>query len=154
MIVQCDKEMSIIDVCRKLARVREGEKSVTICAEDKSSEHRFCRSSALSRPRSRTMLSDKSKRTPPYSFQQHLLPSHSQFVTLESCSQDLQCDLTVELLCSICSVLRMFGESVFVMFSDHEVGAAKLTNRWISGCWWGRDGSSDMNTWWVPSLVC
>ena len=39
--------------------------------------------------------------------------------------------------------LCMFGESVFALISDHEVRAAKLTNRWISGCWWGRDASSD-----------
>ena len=29
------------------------------------------------------------------------------------------------------------------MIPDHEVRAAKLTNRWISGCWWGRDASWD-----------
>ena len=37
----------------------------------------------------------------------------------------------------------MFGESVFAWTPDHEVRAAKLTNRWISGCWWRRDASSD-----------
>ena len=37
----------------------------------------------------------------------------------------------------------MFGESVFALIPDHEVRAAKLTNRWISGCWWGRVASSD-----------
>ena len=37
----------------------------------------------------------------------------------------------------------MFGESVFALIPDHAVRAAKLTNRWISGCWWGRDASSD-----------
>ena len=37
----------------------------------------------------------------------------------------------------------MFGESVFAFIPDHAVRAAKLTNRWISGCWWGRDASSD-----------
>ena len=37
----------------------------------------------------------------------------------------------------------MFGESVFALTPDHEVRAAKLTNRWISGCWWRRDASSD-----------
>ena len=37
----------------------------------------------------------------------------------------------------------MFGESVFALIPDHGVRAAKLTNRWISGCWWGRDASSD-----------
>ena len=37
----------------------------------------------------------------------------------------------------------MFVESVVALIPDHEVRAAKLTNRWISGCWWGRDASSD-----------
>ena len=39
------------------------------------------------------------------------------------------------------SPLCMFGESVFALIPDHEVRGAKLTNRWISGCWWGRDAS-------------
>ena len=37
----------------------------------------------------------------------------------------------------------MFGESVFAFIPDHEVRAAKLANRWISGWWWRRDASSD-----------
>ena len=37
----------------------------------------------------------------------------------------------------------MFGESVFALIPDQQVRAAKLTNRWISGCWWGRDASAD-----------
>ena len=41
------------------------------------------------------------------------------------------------------SPLFMLSESVFALISDHEMRAAKLTNRWISGCWWGRDASSD-----------
>ena len=41
------------------------------------------------------------------------------------------------------SLLCMFGESVFALIPDHEVRTAKLTNRSISGCWWGRDVSSD-----------
>ena len=41
------------------------------------------------------------------------------------------------------SPLCMCGESVFALIPDHDVRAAKLTNRWISGCWWRRDASSD-----------
>ena len=37
----------------------------------------------------------------------------------------------------------MFGESVFALIPDDEVRATKLTNRCVSGCWWGRDASSD-----------
>ena len=47
----------------------------------------------------------------------------------------------------------MFGESVFALIPDHEVRAAKLTNRWISGCWWDATHRR-MNTWWVRSSVC
>ena len=38
--------------------------------------------------------------------------------------------------------LCMCAESVFALIPNHEV-RAKLTNRWISGCWWRRDASSD-----------
>ena len=68
---------------------------------------------------------------------------------MDLCSQDLRCDLTVELFLNICLVLasyvsplRVFGESVFAMIPDHEVRAATLRNKWMSGCWWGRDASS------------
>ena len=37
------------------------------------------------------------------------------------------------------SLLCMFGESVFALIPDHEVRASKLTSRWTSGCWWGRN---------------
>ena len=38
----------------------------------------------------------------------------------------------------------MFVESVSALIPDHEVRAAKLTNRWISGCWWGRDSADQL----------
>ena len=47
----------------------------------------------------------------------------------------------------------MFGETVFALIPDHEVQPAKLTNRWISGCWWRREASSDEHQA-VRSLVC
>ena len=57
VIVQCDKEMSIIDVCRSCTRTKR-ENSVTICAKNKSSEQRICRSSARTHTGTRTMLPD------------------------------------------------------------------------------------------------
>ena len=44
----------------------------------------------------------------------------------------------------------MFGESVFGLIPDHEVRAAKLTNRWISGCWWGRES---LAAWMAANVV-
>ena len=49
VIIQCDKEMSIID---------KRENSVTICAKNKSSEQRVCRSSTRTHTGTRTMLLD------------------------------------------------------------------------------------------------
>ena len=90
----------------------------------------------------------KLRQTLAYNTQQFHLPFHLQFVTLDLFSQDSQCDPTAEHHSNIClelhvSPLCTFGESVFALMPDHEVRAAKLTNRWISGCWWGRDASSD-----------
>ena len=53
VIVHCDKELSIIDVCRKVA--------VTIRAKNESSGQCFCWSSALTHTRTRTMLSDTNR---------------------------------------------------------------------------------------------
>ena len=57
IIIQCDKEMSIIDVCRKVAR----ERNVTLCAKNKSSEQPVCRSSTRTHTGTRTMLSDTNR---------------------------------------------------------------------------------------------
>ena len=50
---------------------------------------------------------------------------------------------TFQFLFGACISLVRVGESGFYMISDREVGAVKLTNRWISGCWWRRDALSD-----------
>ena len=90
----------------------------------------------------------KSRRTLAYSFQQFHLPFHLRFVTLDLFSQDSQrpdggTPFQYLLGTPYVSPLCTFGESVFALIPDHEVRAAKLTNRWISGCWWGRDAPSD-----------
>ena len=62
VIIQCDKEMSIIDVCRKVACERNARtNSVTICAKNKSSQQRFCRSSTRTHTGNRTMLLDTNR---------------------------------------------------------------------------------------------
>ena len=107
VIIQCDKEMSIIDVCRKVARERNARTVLRLAPKNKSSEQRACRSSARSHSGTRTMLPDKLRRTLAYRFQQFHLPFHLQFVTLDLCSQDSQCDLTAERHSNICSEIHM-----------------------------------------------
>ena len=90
----------------------------------------------------------KSRRTLAYTFQQFHLPFHLQFVTLD-CAQDAtvrpdgRTPFQYLLGTPYVSLLCMFGESVFALIPDHEVRAAKLTNRWISGSRCERDASSD-----------
>ena len=92
-----------------------------------------------------------SERTLVCSFQQHLAQFHSQFVAQDLCLQDSQCDPTEERHSNICLALRMHQpcaclvNQFFTVIPDHEVSAAKLTNRWISGCWWKRDALSDQH---------
>ena len=109
VIIQCDKEMSIIDVCRKVAPRTKPENSVTICAENKSS-----RATGLSKQCTDTYRDShdatrhKSRRTLACSFQQFHLPFHLQFVTLDLFSQDSQCDPTAEPHSNICLELHMY----------------------------------------------
>ena len=141
--------MSIIDVCRKVAR----ERNARICYDLRQKQ--VIRATGSSKQCTDTYRDShdatrhKLWRTQAYSFQQFHLPFHLQFVTLDLFSQDSQCNPTAEPHSNICLELHMyhffcmFGEAVFALIPDHEVRAAKLTNRWISGCWWGRDASSD-----------
>ena len=56
IIIQCDKEMSIIDVCRKSCTRTKRGISFANCAKNKSSEQRVCRSSTRTLSGTRTML--------------------------------------------------------------------------------------------------
>ena len=92
VIVQCDKEMSIIDVCRKLACERKA-RTVLRFAQKK----RVTRATGLSKRYTDTYRDShdaarhKSRRTLAHSFQQSHLPSHLQFITLDVCYQESQC---------------------------------------------------------------
>ena len=94
VIIQCDNEMSIIDVCRKVARERNARTVLRFLPE---TSHRD----------SHDATRHKSRRTLAYSFQQFHLPFHLWFVTLDLCSQDSQCDPAAERHSNIYSALRM-----------------------------------------------
>ena len=142
--------MSVIDCVQKSCTRTKRENSVKNCARNKSSEQRVCRSSAPTHSGTRTMLPDTSP-------DEHWLSAFSNFICHSICSSlRWICALKIHSATrrqkphsNICSELCVyhslckFGESVFALIPDHEVRAAKLTNRWISGCWWGRDASSD-----------
>ena len=142
--------MSIIDVCRKVARVRNARTVLRFAPKNKSSKQRVCRSSTRTHSETRTMLPDTNR-------DKHWHTAFSNF-TCHSICNSLRwiCALKIHSATgrqnpipifarnyTCVSPWCMFGESVFALIPDHEVRAAKLTNKWISGCWWGRDASSD-----------
>ena len=105
VIIQCDQEMSIIDVCRKVARERNARTVFTIRAKNKSSEQRVCRSSARTHSGTRTMLQDTNR-------DEHWHTAFSNFTCHSIChsdlySQDSQCDPTAAHHSNICSELHM-----------------------------------------------
>ena len=109
VIIQCDKEMSTIDVCRKVARERNARKQ---CYDLRQKQ--VIRATGLSKQCTDTFRDShdatrhKSRRTLAYSFQQFHLPFHLRFVTLDLFSQDSQCNPTAELHSNICSELHMY----------------------------------------------
>ena len=99
VIIQCDKEMSIIDVCRKVARV------LRFAPETSHQSNGFVEAvhghiQGLARCYQRQIETDTG-------IQLHL-PFHLQSGALDLCSQDSQCDPTAELHSNICLELHMY----------------------------------------------
>ena len=134
----CDGRLEEIWVHCSRRELEKGENSVTICAENKSSEQRFRRSGTRTHARTCTMLSD-TNRDEHWDTAFNIITCHSICRSLRWICAHKQYLLETPYVSPLC----MFGESVFALIPDHEVRAAKLRNRWISGCWAGRDASSD-----------
>ena len=97
VILQCDKEMSIIDVCRKIARERNARTVLRFAPKTSHQNNGFVEAVHGHTHRdSHDATRHKLRRTLAYSFQQFHLPFHLQFVTLDLCSQDSQWDPTAE----------------------------------------------------------
>ena len=79
VIIQCGKEMSIIDVCRKVARERNAVTVLRFAPKNKSSEQRVCRSSARTYSGTRTMLPDTNR-------DEHWQTACSNFTCHSTCS--------------------------------------------------------------------
>ena len=108
IIIQCDKEMSIIDVCRKVARERNARTVLRFAPKTSHQSNGFVEAVHRTFRDSHDATRHKSRRTLAKSFQQFHLPSHLQSVTLDLCSQDSQCDPTAEPHSNICSELHMY----------------------------------------------
>ena len=149
VIIQYDKEMSIIDVCRKVARERNARTVLRFAPNTSHLSNGFVEAvhghiQGLARcyqtqieTNTVTQLSAISPAIP-------FAIRYAGFVLSRfTVRPDGRTPFQYLLGTPHVSLLCMFGESVFALIPDHEVRAAKLTNRWIIGCWWGRDASSD-----------
>ena len=106
-IIQCDREMSIIDVCIKAARERNARTVLRFAPKTSHQSNGFVEA-VHGHTGTLTMVPDnKLRRTLAYNFQQFHLPFHLQFVTLDLFSQDSQCDPTTEHHSNICLELHM-----------------------------------------------
>ena len=149
IIIQCDKEMSVIDVCRKVARERN-PRTVSRFAPQTSHQSNGCVEAAhghmqgLARCYQTQIEANTGLQLSAISPAIPFAIRYAGFVLSRfTVRHDGRTPFQYLLGTPYVSLLCMFGESVFALIPDHEVRAAKLTNRWISGCWWGRDASSD-----------
>ena len=141
VIIQCDKEVSTIDVCRKVARERNARTVLRFAPKTSHQSNGFVEAvhgqiQGLARC-NQTQLSAVSLAIPfAIRYAGFVL---SRFTVRPDGRTSFQYLLGTPHVSPLC----IFGESVFALIPDHEERAANLTNRWISGCWWGRDASCD-----------
>ena len=109
VITQCDKEMSIIDVCREVARERNARTVLRFVPTTSHQSNGFVEAvHGHIQGLARCYQTQKLRRTLACSFRQFHLPFHLQFVTLDLFSQDSQCDPTAEPHSNICLELHMY----------------------------------------------
>ena len=149
VIVQCDKEMSFIDVWRKLARERKARTVLRFATKTSHQSNGFVDAvhghiQGVARCYQTQVETTTGTRLSAMSLAIPLAVRYAGFVlTRFSVRPDGRTPFQFLLRTPFVSPLCMFGESVFASISDNELRAAKLTNRWISFCWWKRDASSD-----------
>ena len=140
--IQCDKEMSIIDVCRKVARERNARAVTRFAPKTSHQSNGFVKAvhghiQGLARCYQTQIETNTAVQllaiSPafPYAIRYAGFVL-SRFTVRPDGRTPFQYLLGTQYVSSLC----MFGESLFALIPDHEVLAAKLTNRWISGCWW------------------
>ena len=142
VIVQCDKDKGIIDVCRKVARERNGRTARRFAPKPSHQSNGFVEAvhghnQGLARCYQTQVETDTGIQLSAISPAIPLAVRYAGFVLSRfTVRPDGRTPYQYLLGTPYVSPSCMFGESVFALIPDHEVRAAKLTNRWISGCWW------------------
>ena len=141
IIIQCDKEMSIIDLCRKVARERNARTILRFAPKTSHQSNGFVEAvlghiQGLARCYQTQFETNTGIQLSAISPAVPFAIRYAGFVLSRfTVRPDGRTPFQHLLGTPYVSPLCMFGESVFALIPDHEVRAAKLTNRWISGCW-------------------
>ena len=157
VIIQCDKEMSIIDVCRKVTRERNARTVFRFAPKKSLQGNGFVEAvhghiQGLERCYQTHIGTNTGIKLSAISPAIPFAIRYAGFVLSRfTMRPDGRTPFQHLLGTPHVSPLCMFGESLFALIPDHEVRAAKLTNRWISG---GDEMHRRMNTWWERSMVC
>ena len=139
VIIQCDKEVSIIDMCRKVACERNARTVLRFAPKTGHQSNRFVEAvhghiQGLARYYQTQIETNTgiqlSAISPAFPF---AIRYAGFFLSRFTVRLDGRTPFQYLLGTPYVSPLCMFGESVFALIPDHEVRAAKLTNRWISG---------------------
>ena len=138
VIIQCDKEMRIIVLCRKVARERKARTVLRLAPKTSPQSNGFVEAvhghiQGLARCYQTQIETNTGIQLSAISLAIPFSVRYAGFVLSRFTARP---DGRTPF--QYCSELRMYGESIFPLIPDHEVRAAKLTNRWIIGCWWGR----------------
>ena len=142
VIIQCDKEMSIMDVCRKVARERNARTVLRFAPKTSHQSNGFVEAvhghiQGLARCYQTQIETNTGVQLSATSLAIPFAIRYAGFVLSRfTVRPDGRTPFQYLLGTPYVSPLCMFGESVFALIPDHEVRSAKLTNRWISGSWW------------------
>ena len=140
MIIQCDKEMSIIDVEKLHANETREQcydlrQKQVIRAMFVEAVHGHIQ--GLARCNQTQIETNTGVQLSAISLAFPFAIRHARFVLSRiTVRPDGRTPFQYLLGTPYVSPLCIFGESVFALIPDHEVRAAKLTNRWICGSWW------------------
>ena len=148
VIIQCDKEMSIIDVCRKVARERNARTVLRFKPKTSHPSNGFVEAMhghihGLARCYETQIETNTGMQFSAISLAIPFAIRYAGFSLKIHSATRRQNLIPILLGIPYVSPLCMFVETVFALIHYHEKRAAKLTNRWVIGCWWGRDASSD-----------
>ena len=161
IILHCDKEMSSIGVCRKIARERNARTALKFATKTSHPSNGFVEAvhgliqglarcyQTLVETNTGIQLSAISPAIPfAVRYAGFVL---SRFTVRPDGRTPFQYLLGTPCACHLCAC---FGESVFALIPDHEVRAAKLRRTDGSVVAGGDERLRQTNTWWERSVVC